>query len=216
MIGWKDAVWLSLDIETTGADPDTAEPVEIGLVWMQGCVTLKVRRYLVKPPIPIPEEASAIHGIRDEDVVNQPTMAELAPDIIEAINEAAVVVGYNGYGYDLPILSRLIPGFREACKGRALIDPLTVVRLDGVGRYWKGPGRHKLTAVAERIEMPGLDGEKAHGAVYDAETAAKVLWYFRDQLPDDGVEAQRYLVREHRQQDENFKAWKARQPPMES
>jgi len=211
-MSWKTETWLSFDLETTGPEPETAHPVEIGLVWMQECSVVKVRRWLVKPPEPIPVEATEIHGITNADVADQPTIEEYAEDILKAVSESLVMVAYNGFRYDFAILSRLIPGFREACKGPVLIDPLALIRTDGVGKWWKGPGRHKLTAVAERIEVPGLDESKAHGAVYDAEVSAKVLWYFRDHLPDDGAEAQRYLVRESRRQETEFKAWLARQP----
>jgi DNA polymerase III epsilon subunit-like protein len=206
---WKDDEWLSIDLETTGPDPDTAHPVEIGLVWMRSCNVVKSSRWLVKPPMPIPAEATQIHKISDADVVNQPTLDEYAVDLLDAVRTARVVVAYNGFRYDFPILSRLIPGFRDACKGRALLDPLTLVRTDDIGRYWKGQGRHRLTSVAERIGVPGMDPEKPHGAVYDAEVSAKVLWYFRDYLPDDGAEAQRYLVRQFRKQDEDFKRYLA-------
>ena len=213
---WHEEEWLSIDLETTGLDTATAMPVEIGLVWMLGCEVTRSRRWLVNPEIPIPEEAAAIHGINDAAVVNMPTIAEYAEDLLRAVGKARVVVGYNGYHYDFPILSRLIPEFRERCRGRAILDPLVLVRTPEVGKYWRGKGRHRLTSVVERIGAPGADEDRAHGAVYDAEMAAKVLWYFRDHLPADGAAAQRHLVAAHRKQEAEFQAWRARQPAQEA
>jgi DNA polymerase-3 subunit epsilon len=37
----------------------------------------------INPGVPIPEEASRIHGIRDEDVKDRPSFASLAGEFLE-------------------------------------------------------------------------------------------------------------------------------------
>jgi len=211
---WKDANWLLLDLETTDREPDKAHPVEVGLVWMTCGNVVDTRRWLVKPPLPIPAETTAIHGISDADVEDAQTIKEIGPEIIAAVEGADVLAGYNAYHYDFPIISRLAPGFRDACKTVTLLDPLVVVRLDNVGRWWKGKGRHRLMEAARRLGIE-VDDEQAHGAVYDSEIAGRILGVVRDELSDDGAEAQRYLVQQWRKQDADFKAWLAKQPPLE-
>ena len=62
---------LFLDTETTGLGP-ADQVVEIAVLDAEGAV---VFHSLVKPTVPIPAEATAIHGIRDEDVAGAPTFA---------------------------------------------------------------------------------------------------------------------------------------------
>ena len=56
-----------LDLETTGLTPDD-HVVEIGAVDLIGNKVVPVGSNLVRPPISIPPQASAIHHITDDDV----------------------------------------------------------------------------------------------------------------------------------------------------
>lgn len=71
-----------IDLETSGLEA-TDHVVEIA-AWdvEHGKVTFVTQR-LVKPPVPIPPEASAIHHIVDEDVVRAKPWAEVYPEFID-------------------------------------------------------------------------------------------------------------------------------------
>jgi len=212
--GWKDDVWLILDIETTSAEDD-CEIVEIGMVWMAGGQSAGEEQIRVRPTCPIPAEATAIHGISDDDVRDCPTIGQVALRVQAAVANADVIVTYNGWHFDLPILARLVPGFRDACRGKVNLDVIKVVRLDRVGRYWRGQGRHRLVSAARHSGVD-VDESRAHGAVYDCEIAGLLLHRWAGVLPDDGMEAQRWLMAEGKKQDERFAAWLAQQPPREA
>ncbi|MGI5488444.1 3'-5' exonuclease [Microtetraspora malaysiensis] len=81
-IRWADAMLRSnaviLDTETTGTDPNTDRAVQIGVVDMRGDVLLDT---LVDPGVPIPADASAIHGYHDRDVAGQPAFGEILPQL---------------------------------------------------------------------------------------------------------------------------------------
>ncbi|HOU27722.1 MAG TPA: 3'-5' exonuclease, partial [Paludibacteraceae bacterium] len=62
------------------------------------------KRYLVNPEMPIPQEVTAIHGISDEDVKNEPVFKELAKIIAKDI-EGCDLAGYNSARFDLPLLA---------------------------------------------------------------------------------------------------------------
>jgi exodeoxyribonuclease X len=58
-----------IDIETTGTDPEADAIIEIASVDLlkDGTITNQ-RSTLVRPPIPVPPESSAIHHLIDEDL----------------------------------------------------------------------------------------------------------------------------------------------------
>ena len=67
------------DIESTGTRPDKDRIVEISVLKVQPDGNTVIRTFRVNPECPIPEESTAIHGITDEDVKNEPNFKELAP-----------------------------------------------------------------------------------------------------------------------------------------
>jgi DNA polymerase-3 subunit epsilon len=81
--------WVILDTETTGFFD--AEIVQIGIITLLGEVILDS---YVKPTIPIPSEASAIHGITDEMVANSPDFPSIYPKIQDALEGKSVII-YN-------------------------------------------------------------------------------------------------------------------------
>lgn len=81
-----------IDIETTGTDPQADAIVEIAAVDIKpGGGIVNDRQYLIKPPIPIPPEASAIHHILDEDVADCPALRE----VIDEFAGADAYVAHN-------------------------------------------------------------------------------------------------------------------------
>ena len=102
------------------------------------------------------------------------------------------------------------PDVAPALKTKPILDPLVVVRLDSVGRYWKGKGRHKLDAVARRLGVK-RDGN-AHRASSDAKLTAMVLHELASHLPSDAHEAAEIVARARDEQDAQFQAWRATQP----
>lgn len=87
-----------LDTETTGLE---GEIVEISIVSIGGRVLLDT---LVKPQKPIPESATAIHGIDNEMVKDAPSFAEVYPKIKWIVTEASRVIIYNA-DFDTSILA---------------------------------------------------------------------------------------------------------------
>lgn len=68
-----------IDIETTGTSPETDQIIEIAAVEVtRGGIGEQMTR-LIKPTIPIPPEASAIHHLLDEDVADARPVEEIMP-----------------------------------------------------------------------------------------------------------------------------------------
>ena len=97
-----------LDVETTGLTRThaqgyalDAEPriVSIAVVRGDGSVVGAQR---LNPGVPIPEAASRVHGIRDEDVAHSPTFAQVWPRLLAKVGDAALVVAHARVHADAP------------------------------------------------------------------------------------------------------------------
>lgn len=85
---WLGAHPIFLDTETTGKDGNI---VDICLINWEGRVVLDS---LVNPRIPIPEDATAVHGITHEMVWLSPTFQDLW-EHIETVISGRLVIAYN-------------------------------------------------------------------------------------------------------------------------
>lgn len=94
---------IFFDLETTGVDTSRDRIVEISMVKVDvdGSKQVKTRR--INPEMHIPEEASAVHGIYDEDVANEPTFKQIAKSLAKFI-EGCDFGGFNSNRFDLPVL----------------------------------------------------------------------------------------------------------------
>lgn len=91
------------DLETTGIDVTKDRIVEISILKINPDQSEESRTHKVNPTIPIKKEASRIHGIKDDDVKDCPTFAEIAPGIVEFI-KGCDLAGYNSNKFDIPML----------------------------------------------------------------------------------------------------------------
>lgn len=92
------------DLETTGINPAKDRIVEICILKVNPDASRESKTWLVNPEMPIPKQASEIHGIYDEDVKNAPTFKEIAPKIMEMIS-GADLGGFNSNRFDVPLLA---------------------------------------------------------------------------------------------------------------
>lgn len=92
-----------LDLETTGVDPAKDRIVEISLVKVMPDGSQEVKTRRLNPEMHIPEAASAVHGIHDEDVVNCPTFREISKSLWSYIS-GCDFAGYNSNKFDIPVL----------------------------------------------------------------------------------------------------------------
>lgn len=111
---------IVFDLETTGTSITADRIVEISIIKIQpnGDEEVKTRR--INPGIPIPAEATAVHGISDDDVKDCPTFAQIAKALYEWI-EGCDLIGFNSNRFDIPMLAEeflragIDPKFHERC-----------------------------------------------------------------------------------------------------
>ena len=94
---------IFFDLETTGVDTAHDRIVEISMVKIEPDGTKHVKTRRINPEMPIPAEATAVHGISDEDVKDEPTFKQIAKSLAKFI-EGCDFGGFNSNRFDLPML----------------------------------------------------------------------------------------------------------------
>jgi len=91
------------DLEATGINVGSDRIVEISVIKLNPDTSEDVKTWRINPGMPIPLEASLIHGIYDEDIKNEAVFKELAAEIAAFIGESDLA-GYNSNKFDIPML----------------------------------------------------------------------------------------------------------------
>ena len=91
------------DLETTGVDTVNDRIVEVSMIKIMPSGEEVVRTRRINPQMHIPEQATAIHGITDEMVKDEPTFAQIAKSMAQFI-EGCDFGGFNSNRFDLPML----------------------------------------------------------------------------------------------------------------
>jgi len=174
---WVDGELLSFDLETTGTDRFSDVPVSLALLRLSRGVVLERTVGLVDPGRPIPDEATAVHGITTEqarrDGMALHAAIELVADaLVDASRRGVPVVGVK-LDYDLTmvdVLCRAIDGRGLPERGWTgpVLDALVLDR--HVDRYRKG-----RRTLVDLCELYGVTIGRAHSADCDAAAAAAVL-----------------------------------------
>jgi len=115
------------DLETTGINITSDRVVEISILKVFPNGNKESKTWLVNPEMPIPAVVSAIHGVTDERVANEPTFKQLAPEISAMIKDADLA-GFNSNRFDIPLLAEemLRAEFDFDMKGRVAVDVQTI------------------------------------------------------------------------------------------
>ncbi|MCQ4083091.1 3'-5' exonuclease [Streptomyces sp. RB6PN25] len=182
-MGWHHELLVGFDLETTGTDPTQARIVSGAITEVSDGEPTRVRAWLVDPAVPIPAQATAVHGIttaraRAEGRPAHEAVAEMAEALGAYWASGVPVVVYNA-PFDLSLLAaELARHGLPSLDGSVgpVVDPLTVDR--AVDRYRKG--RRTLEAVCGVYEV-ALDG--AHEAGADALAAVRVARAIAERYP---------------------------------
>lgn len=93
------------DLETTGINITKDRIVEISIIKVspgqEDSPVVKTRR--INPEMHIPEEATAVHHITDEDVANEPTFRQVARSLADFMR-GCDIAGFNSNRFDVPLL----------------------------------------------------------------------------------------------------------------
>lgn len=162
------------DLETTGTRIGRDRIVQIGIVRLLPDGTRERYQTLVNPGIPIPAEATAVHGITDLDVALAPPLEAVAQEVLDQL-AGCDLSGFNVLRFDIPFLAE---------------------ELHRAGRSWNTANFRVVDAQRifhkmERRDLSaalkfycGREHEGAHDALADVEATADVLIAQLDRYPE--------------------------------
>ncbi|MGM9865453.1 MAG: exonuclease domain-containing protein [Muribaculaceae bacterium] len=93
------------DLETTGVNLTADRIVEISTVKLMPDGTIEERTRRINPEMHIPEAATAVHHIKDEDVRNELTFKQVAKSLARML-EGCDLAGFNSNRFDIPMLDQ--------------------------------------------------------------------------------------------------------------
>jgi len=174
---------LVLDTETTGLGDD-AEIIEIGIINGSGEAVMNT---LVKPTISIPKEATAIHGITDNDLLNAPVFADVVEEL-EGLIQGKILLIFNA-DYDL----RLLRQTARKSKVQINLEPAEVrcVMLEYARFFGEWNPKYEnwkwqsLANAARRTGYVPAEGMLTHRAIADCVAALNV---YRHMHPENDAE----------------------------
>jgi DNA polymerase-3 subunit epsilon len=180
-----------IDVETTGLSPYSDRIVELSILKISPDGSHEYKSHRINPGIPIPVEATAIHGITDDDVADEPIFRQYAKSIRDFI-EGCDISGFNVIKFDLPFLeSEFARAHVEfSRRGRYIVDSKII--------YHQRDPRDLQSAY---YKFCGKEMVNAHRAEEDARASAEILdgqLSLYDDLPRDvpGLCALCYQVRD--------------------
>lgn len=174
-MSWHLGRMTAFDLETTSADPETARIVTSTVVHIHGR-QIETHEWLVNPGVPIPAEATAVHGITNEKaqaegIAPATAAAQIWAELVDGWHGGAPVIIFNA-PYDVTVLDREL---RRHCGTQVddvlgpIIDPFCIDK--ALDPYRKG--KRTLTATCEHY---GVKLEDAHTSAGDALAAARLAW----------------------------------------
>jgi DNA polymerase-3 subunit epsilon len=154
-----------IDVETTGLRPYSDRIVELSILKIHPDGTEEYHSRRINPGIPIPAEATAVHGITDADVAGESAFRQYARSVRDFLDDCDIA-GFNAIKFDLPFLEAEFrrAGVEFSRRGRHLIDSQVI--------YHQRDPRDLRAAY---LKYCGKEIENAHRAEEDAKAAAEIL-----------------------------------------
>jgi DNA polymerase-3 subunit epsilon/CBS domain-containing protein len=168
-----------IDTETTGLDPKQARLIEIGAIRLDGerldpSETLSV---LVRPDIPVPASATAIHGIDDAMLAKAENFAVIGPQLARFLR-GRPLIGHS-IGFDLAVF-----GKAHAQAGLSWAAPLALDTRLLAQIVMPSLANYSLEALASLF---GLSLDDRHRALADARLTGEIFLKLVPKLKEAGI-----------------------------
>lgn len=153
------------DLETTGLDISKDRIVQIAAIKLHPDGKEEELNFFINPCMDIPAEATAVHGITNDDVFEAVRFEEIS-DILNKYFEGCDLGGYNLLRFDIPLLAE------EFTKCGVPFPDEDVKVIDVQNIYFKKEERTLRAAYKFYMKE---EFENAHNALADIRATAQVL-----------------------------------------
>lgn len=159
----KNKSYVVFDFETTGLEVSVNEVIELGAVKVVDGVITETFGTFIDPQIHIPEKATEINGITDDDVVGAPKMKDVIADFYK-FAKSSCLVAHNA-SFDKSYLDKYAKEERYLFDNQVFDTVLLAKKVVSSPNY-------KLITLCNKFNIK-LEG--AHRAVNDCEATAKLF-----------------------------------------
>lgn len=165
---------IFFDLETTGLNITHDKIVELSYIKVYPNGDEEEKTLRINPGCHIPEEASAVHHITDEDVKDAPLFKDIAKNLSKVF-EGCDIAGFNSNRFDVPMLSEefLNAGITIDLARHKFVDVQTI--------FHKMEQRNLVAAYKFYCDK---DLTEAHSANADTRATYEVLKAQLDRYPD--------------------------------
>jgi predicted DnaQ family exonuclease/DinG family helicase len=153
-------IYVSLDLETTGLDPEREAIIEVGAVKFRGDRVLETWSSLVKPERTIPYKIKRLTGIQQEEADDAPSIFTIIGQLASFIKDYPLV-GHS-IAFDLSFLRQ---------RGLLLANP-AIDTFELASILVPHASRYSLGKLADELGVPYIEG---HRALPDAQTTRKLF-----------------------------------------
>lgn len=164
------------DTETTGIRPDKDRIIELAAY---DATTGRTFQSLINPGMPIPQEATSIHGITDDMVLSSPSFAEVGRSFAEFCGPDAALIAHNNEAFDKLFLQAEYKRHQLEMPAWPMIDSLKWAR-----KYRSDLPRHHLQFLRQ---IYGIPENQAHRALDDVMVLYQVFSILIDDLSMETV-----------------------------
>jgi len=116
-----------IDLESTGVDPRSARIVRLSILRLEPDGSERFRSELINPGQPIPPDATAVHGITDDDVAEAPSFKAFARALVEYL-DGCDLAGFGVERFDLPLMEAELrrAGVPASFADRSVVDAMAI------------------------------------------------------------------------------------------
>jgi DNA polymerase III epsilon subunit family exonuclease len=162
----EDAVYVVVDLETTGLRPGSSQICEIGAVKIVGFEIVDEFETLVDPRVPLGAAVSALTGLTDRQLRGAPPAAAAVHDFLRFAGDS-VLVAHNAR-FDLAFLDRETERLTGSRIAAPVVDTVALARRLLAGRVPRA-------SLAQLSYFFGTSVQPCHRALPDAQATAEVL-----------------------------------------
>ena len=163
-------VFVVLDVETTGLNPQTDEVLEIAAQRCQGKAVLAEYETLIKPNMIVPKEVIAVHGLTNELLAAEgKDPSKVFAEFREFVGDA-IIVAHNA-PFDVSFLNESFKRYKVAQFDNRIIDTIEIAK------KYLILASYKLSNVAAYLKVPQVS---AHRSLVDVITTREVFFKLID------------------------------------